>query len=121
VLILLCRKKRSYDKGEKLPVYFQRSRIKRRLQRCIDNVNGLLESAILLLGSESGQQYSVGLYIYAVEEFGKAILFKTYAGENKSRYPIPRWILGEGNTSFGSICGDRILKQLLKQVLINKT
>ena len=103
---------------------FTQSELREGCQRCIDNVRGLLKSAILLLGSESSQQYSLGLYMYAVEEFGKAILFKTYARENKSKnksnIQIPRWILGGGNPSFKSIYDDGILKQLLEQN-INKS
>jgi AbiV family abortive infection protein len=57
--------------------------------RCYENVRGLLKSAKLLLGQDS-QQYALGLYMYAVEEFGKAQLLKTHA----MSHIIPNWIFG---------------------------
>lgn len=57
--------------------------------RCIENVTCLLRSAKLLLG-QAPKQYSLGLYMYAVEEFGKAQLLKAHT----SSYSIPTWIFG---------------------------
>jgi AbiV family abortive infection protein len=57
--------------------------------RCYENVGGLLKSAKLLLGQD-GQQYALGLYMYAVEEFGKAQLLKTHT----MSHIIPNWIFG---------------------------
>ena len=58
-------------------------------RRCIDNVKGLLYSVSLLLGNQDSQQYALGLYVYAIEEYGKAILLKSYITGNKDNYQIP--------------------------------
>lgn len=55
---------------------FNEDQLREGSKRCIDNVKGLLHSASLLLESNDSQQYSLGLYIYAIEEYGKAILLK---------------------------------------------
>lgn len=57
--------------------------------RCYENVRCLLKSARLLLSQDS-QQYALGLYMYAVEEFGKAQLIKAHI----LSHVIPNWIFG---------------------------
>ena len=57
--------------------------------RCIENVRSLLKIAKLLSGQGSGQ-YALGLYMYAVEEFGKAHLLKA----ESNLHTIPNWIFG---------------------------
>jgi AbiV family abortive infection protein len=66
-------------------------------ERCIENVENLLHSAKLLLTTEKSLQYALGLYMYAIEEYGKAEFLRTYILENKSRYSIPEWIFGKGD------------------------
>ena len=61
-------------------------------QRCIENVRSLLKSAKLLSGLDGGQ-YALGLYMYAVEEFGKAHLLKA----ESNLHTIPNWIFGRKN------------------------
>ena len=78
--------------------------------RCIDNVKGLLYSASLLLGNQNSQQYALGLYIYAIEEYGKAILLKSYITGNKDEYQIPCWIFGGRGPTIESIQDDSILR-----------
>jgi hypothetical protein len=47
------------------------------IKRCIENVNGLLDSADRLHTDERTLQYALGLYMYAVEEYGKVHLLKS--------------------------------------------
>jgi AbiV family abortive infection protein len=68
---------------------FTEAQLREGSRRCIDNVKGLLHSASLLLDNKNSQQYALGLYIYAVEEYGKAILLKKYITRNKDKYQIP--------------------------------
>jgi hypothetical protein len=64
-------------------------------RRCIENVEGLLEGADLLRAGDKTQQYGLGLYMYAIEEYGKAQLLKGFYRVNKkAKYLIPGWIFG---------------------------
>jgi hypothetical protein len=36
------------------------------------------------------------LYLYAIEEYGKAEILREYLQDNKSKYSIPEWIFGKG-------------------------
>jgi AbiV family abortive infection protein len=68
--------------------------------RCIVNVLNLLDTAKLLLNNESSCQYALGLYIYAIEEYGKVEILKNYLKEgnnNNGRYSIPIWVFGKGD------------------------
>ncbi|HEX7178835.1 MAG TPA: AbiV family abortive infection protein [Nitrososphaeraceae archaeon] len=58
-------------------------------RRCMENVNCLLKSA-KLLHNQGSLQYALGLYMYAVEEYGKAQLLKMHLGKHK----IPIWLFG---------------------------
>jgi AbiV family abortive infection protein len=106
-------------KDEELPVDFTKAQLREGCKRCIGNVKGLLESALLLLDNESSQQYGRGLYMYATEEFGKAILLRRYVTCNKSKYRIPSWVLGKEKPKFESIVQDRILRELLEPQIPN--
>jgi AbiV family abortive infection protein len=57
-------------------------------KRCIENVRGLLAGAKILNDNVMTQQYALGLYIYAVEEYGKAILLKRAITGNEEKYQI---------------------------------
>jgi AbiV family abortive infection protein len=52
-------------------------------KKCIENVQNLLDSAKLLLNSENTHQYALGLYMYSIEEYGKAVILKGFLTENK--------------------------------------
>lgn len=97
--------------AKKYPYTFTEEQLRDGCRRCIDNVKGLLKSASILLGHEDSQQYALGLYMYAVEEFGKAILLKKEIVGKKSTYKIPNLIfeshhvkLLEGFNNLPSIC-----------------
>jgi hypothetical protein len=98
---------------------FSEDQLRKGSERSIDNVKGLLHSAILLLESSDTQQYSLGLYMYAVEEYGKAILLKSYIKPGKDKIKIPWWIFGKGGPTIDSIKKDPILNKLLKQLVGN--
>ena len=83
-------------------------------KRCIEHVQNLLDSAKLLLEYEDSRQYALGLYMYAIEEYGKAEILKSYFTENKSEYLIPEWIFGRGD--FGSKAHNRKLSEGFKKL-----
>jgi hypothetical protein len=65
-------------------------------QQSIKNVQGLLKSVNQLLTKKITRIYALGLYMYAVEEYGKACLLKEYLEKEKeaNSYSIPDWIFG---------------------------
>jgi AbiV family abortive infection protein len=66
--------------------------------KCLENVKGLLSEALLLTQFRS--QYAVGLYIVAVEEFGKALLLMhTPANEKRPTTYKVRRNLFRGHTA----------------------
>jgi AbiV family abortive infection protein len=70
--------------------------------QCIENVQALLTSVSLLLEEETTRKYALGLYMYAIEEYGKAWLLKEQVEneienkEKKDEYSkqIFEWIFG---------------------------
>jgi hypothetical protein len=54
--------------------------------------------------------------MYAIEEYGKAILLKRYIKSGKDRIQIPGWILGKPPI-IDNINNDPILSKLLKQLV----
>ncbi|MGB8036199.1 MAG: hypothetical protein WCF03_20480 [Nitrososphaeraceae archaeon] len=100
--------------------HFREEELREGCIRSVDNVKGLLRSSSLLLENRDSLQYALGLYVYAVEEFGKALLLKKYITGNKKKYLIPGWIIGKGNPSIASIKADSILSNLLTKHLGNR-
>jgi AbiV len=63
-------------------------------KKCIENSSGLLEATELLLPNNNTLQFSLGLYMYAIEEYWKAHLLKGCFIGTKNVYSIPGWIFG---------------------------
>jgi AbiV family abortive infection protein len=82
---------------KKYPYPFSEQELMLGCKRCIENVTGLLESAKTLNVNQSTQKYALGLYMYALEEYGKAIMLKKAITGNRKRYHIFGWILGTKN------------------------
>jgi hypothetical protein len=57
-----------YCKDEELPVNFTEAELREGCKRCIDNVKGLLESALLLLHHKSSQQYGLCMRLKNLEK-----------------------------------------------------
>ena len=85
------------------------SQLKDTFLKCIENVNGLLESAEILLLNGRTQQYALGMYMYAIEEYGKALLLKHCFTGRGTQYPVPRWIFGRGRPPTGKNAHDEKL------------
>src|SRR5215467_5548034 len=88
---------------KRYPYAFTGDELRDGCRRSVENVKGLLNSASLLVKNRDSQQYALGLYVYAVEEFGKAILLREYFTGNEERYQIPGWIFGDGRPTIDSI------------------
>ena len=55
-----------------------------------EHVQNLLDSAILLLKNDDSQQFALGLYMYAIEENGKALVAVECKGEHSMLFLLPR-------------------------------
>jgi AbiV family abortive infection protein len=86
--------------------------------KCIDNVGDLLESSRLLLNNDKDEieYFALGLYLYAVEEYGKAHLLKGYFTRNKKQYPVPTWIFGVHRPPSGRTSHDEKLEEGFKNL-----
>ncbi len=65
---------------------------------CIKNCEGLLDSALLLLKNSTNFNHALGLYTFAIEEFGKAILLKDCWNDANDKQYVPKIIFGGRGT-----------------------
>jgi AbiV family abortive infection protein len=75
-------------------IAFTELEIRETCKKCVENVIRLFEAANLLLNNNNTERYALGLYLYAVEEYGKAHLLKSCFTGGKNIYSAPRWIFG---------------------------
>lgn len=67
-------------------------------RQCINNIQGLLASVSLLLDSETTAKYALGIYMYALEEYGKARILKKYLENAKGPlYTKPQAVFNYGS------------------------
>lgn len=63
--------------------------LKELFSRCIENIYGLLDGVETLLAKNSTKKFALGLYMYAIEEYGKAHLLKNcFTGKGKVNYKV---------------------------------
>jgi AbiV family abortive infection protein len=84
--------------GKKYPRRLNEGQIKEGCKRCKENVRGMLNGASILLKHQDSQQYALGLYIYAVEEYGKSISLREVVDGSRVTYEIPEWIFEDHAT-----------------------
>lgn len=80
------------------------------IKRCLENADLILErTSKILTRDEFFSQYVIiqridriafGLYTYAMEEYGKALLLKNYLKEDKNEYVVDRTIFGTHKKKF---------------------
>ena len=67
-------------------------------EKCKENIQNLLDGAKRLLDTENTFQFPLGLYIYAIEEYGKTRLLEKC--REQKNYTVPGWIFGkDGKTA----------------------
>lgn len=59
-------------------------------KNCIFNISQLLEKAEHATEKDSDNSIALGLYSFAIEEFGKALLLKEYLSKNKKEYKVSK-------------------------------
>lgn len=77
-------------------------------KRCIQNVNSLLSCAKVLANNDDTRQYAAGLYLYAVEEYGKAQLLKQLRKQTGGK--IPGWIFGRKDSRISNTHNAKIIE-----------
>lgn len=58
------------------------------IEKCVCNISQLLEKAEKIARKKSDNSISLGLYSFAIEEYGKALFLREYLAENKKEYEI---------------------------------
>ncbi len=58
------------------------------ITECIKNANRLCQTALIILESKKNIFHALGLYTYAIEEYGKALYLKEILSEKKDQYLI---------------------------------
>lgn len=75
-----------------------KSELKTVCNQCLKNVEGLLDGVSLLLDSEPTRKYALGLYMYALEEYGKAWILKVILEKEKPEgYTKPQAVFDYGS------------------------
>jgi len=65
---------------------------------CINNCERLLDTTLLILNNSVNLNHALGLYTFAVEEFGKAILLKDCLKDTEDKQYVPKIIFGGPGT-----------------------
>jgi len=68
---------------------------------CLENTRHLLDVSKYTIGKFEDDSTSLGIYSYALEEFGKALLFRDYLDSNGDSYDVGEWIFGFGRSPQG--------------------
>lgn len=76
--------------------YFKMSDISLKIGNkiCIKTTQRLLESSLLLVNNSANLDHALGLYTFAVEEFGKAVLLKEQIDNDSTIKKIPKEVFG---------------------------
>ncbi len=85
------------------PNYFTMSGISLKIGNkiCIKTTQRLLESSLLLLENSTNLDHALGLYTFAVEEFGKAALLKEQIDDDSTIKKIPKEVFGASRKGTG--------------------
>lgn len=67
---------------------------------CIKNTSRILDTAYLVLNNSKNLDHALGLYTFALEEFGKAVWLKECWVKNKHRQYVPKSIFRLHNKKF---------------------
>ena len=67
-----------------------REKLSEGIQYCLDNITILLDKSQNACQKLTDNSIALGLYTFAVEEFGKLIILKEAQKENKEKYLIPK-------------------------------
>ena len=70
---------------------------------CIKTTERLLASSLTLLENSSNLDHALGLYTFALEEFGKAVLLKEIIDDKTNPKRVPKEIFGSGKRSAHNI------------------
>lgn len=66
------------------------------ITKCLKNTSQFLELSRYSMEQLDNDSLSLGIYSYALEEFGKSLRLKDYLQNDLESYDIPMWIFGRG-------------------------
>ena len=76
----------------RIPTYM----LKRGIGLCVENSLRLAQSAQRSCSKDNASAYSLALYSFAIEEYGKSVLLEGLAEDQGGIAEVPRWIFGFG-------------------------
>jgi len=84
---------------------------------CIKTTERLLASSLTLLENSSNLDHALGLYTFALEEFGKAVLLKEIIDDKTNPKQVPKEIFGSGKRSAHNIKFKKAIEILPKDCI----
>ncbi len=84
---------------------------------CIKTTERLLASSFTLLENSSNLDHALGLYTFALEEFGKAVLLKEIIDDETNPKQVPKEIFGSGKRSAHNIKFKKAIEILPKDCI----
>jgi len=80
---------------------------------CIKTTQRLLESSLSLIDNSTNLDHALGLYTFAVEEFGKAVLLKEQIDDDSTIKKIPKEVFGIAKKGIGHNIKFKKAKEIL--------
>jgi len=78
----------------------EREKLEESIRFCLDNVIVILDKTTKIIDKNSDNSIALGLYTFAIEEFGRAILLREYLKENKKFYSVSKDIFESHEVKF---------------------
>lgn len=78
----------------------EREKLEESIGFCIANVTVILDKTTKIIDKNSDNSIALGLYTFAIEEFGRAILLREYLKENKKTYSVSKDIFESHEMKF---------------------
>ena len=104
----------STKSSSKTDYFFTKRQIRNGIKRCINKTKLLLRDANLLINPKWLHANAIGLYTFAVEEYGKALLLKDClsAKNTGGRFVVSKMIFGMGGSQSHTAKIQRAFKEL---------
>ncbi len=75
---------------------FTKSEVREGIDLCLKKVRKLLKDAEYLIDNKVESAHALGLYTFALEEYGKALLLGDCCNKTGTNIKIPKWIFAKG-------------------------
>ena len=88
-------------------IYVSASQLRAGMRLCIENIEHLLSATLAVSKSDANASHALGLYTFAVEEFGKLYVMKNARKYQGKGYALPQFLFG---SRFSNSIGSHDLK-----------